>query len=705
MNKKVISTISKAVLSISLIVPAFSGGQVSAESIDENTSAQTIEVNPSINGDVIDIGSQLRLQSEDQDFLQEAEEKIREQLDIFPEEEEDSNSEEASDGNFTFDGGTKYFLNRDLSLKEFTLRSVGDNVEVWVADDLSFPEGDSRPAHVVTQEQADLMRDEFEQTIYPKVVDFFGEPDLLTGSNAELPALVDFPEDYYLSEEGKNIILVDNIIDEQFEDPSYPFFVAGFFWTAYEQYIDRNIISIDSADWETRLESTFFGTVAHEYQHLIHSDKDRDETNWINEGMSDFAEYIVGYGHPMGHVNYFLDHPENSLVEWDEYYDSGVPETLADYGQAYLLQLYLSEQFGKDFVQALLNDEANGIESLNNQLDAFNTKIEFGELFRNFSTALAIDSPRPGRGKYEFESIDLKINFDSAAEFQKEGVPAWGADYKVIDIQERIRTINFDGVDFLPPNWLPVADPLGSDNVVLWANEGDEVDDSVVIKADLSGVDEATLTFDNYIDIEEQWDFGVVQVSVDEGETWTSLENENTRYDVVDEGYPTIKENLPGFTGHYDDWQKETFDLSAYTGQEVWIAFRYLTDWGYNDSGWFVDNISIPEIGYTQGGSSLDELYSLNELKEIYVEYAVTFINERKYGKNDSKSKYRVINVEPFNVTDEDALEIRRLFKNGTNYMVIWYAPQNGEKGAVDFTYEIITKDKGKGKKKGKGKD
>ncbi|WP_240903831.1 immune inhibitor A domain-containing protein [Chengkuizengella sediminis] len=686
MKKKVFSVISTALLSISLIVPTFSGGQVSASTNDIDTARY---------GDVIDIGSELRHQSQDSDFLQKAEEQLKEQTAIISENEEDSSSEEASDGNFTFNGGTKYFLNRDLSLKTFTLRSVGDNVEVWVADDLSFPEGDSRPAHVVTQEQADKMKDEFELTIYPKVVDFFGDPDTLTGSNAELPGLVGFPEDYYLSEEGKNIILVDNIIDEQFEDPSYPFFVAGFFWTTLEQYIDRNIITIDSADWENRLESTFFGTVAHEYQHLIHSDKDRDETNWINEGMSDFAEYVVGYGHPMGHVNYFLDHPENSLVEWDEYYNSGSPETLADYGQAYLLQLYLSEQFGKEFVQALLNDEANGIESVSNQLAAFDTGIEFGELFKNFSTALAIDSDKPGDGKYEFESIDLNINFESAAQFEKDGVPAWGANYKVIEIDDKIRTINFDGVDFLPQKWLTVADPLGSDNEVLWANGGDEIDNSIIITADLTGVDEATLTFDNFIDIEEQWDFGMVQVSVDEGATWTSLANENTRSDVVEEGYPAIKENLPGFTGHYADWQQETFDLSAYAGQEVWVSFRFLTDWGYNDTGWFVDNISIPEIGFTQDGSSLDGLYSLNELKGEYVEYAVTFINERNVGKDGKHTKYKVVDVDPFNVEDEDALELRQLFKNGTNYMIIWYAPTGGEKGAVDFTYEIITKSQG----------
>ncbi|MDP5276443.1 immune inhibitor A domain-containing protein [Chengkuizengella axinellae] len=690
MNKKIISTISTVLLSVSLIVPSFSPGQ--AEAQNENYNIERY-------GDVLDIGPKLRDLSQDEEYLKLADEKLREQAASFSTNDESESSEE---DNFTFNGGTKPFLvideNSQLFLKDFTLRSVGEGVEIWVADDLSFPEGDDRPPHVVTQEQVDQLREEFDGNIYPKVTDFFGDPDLLTGENSFLTEILGLPEDYYVSEEGKDIILVDNIIDENYYDPTYPFFTGGFFFSTFEDYINRNIITIDTLDWENRLEQ-FFGTTAHEYQHLIHSDKDGDEVQFINEGMSDFAEFIAGYGHPMGHVNAFLDKPENSLVAWDEYAASGAPESTADYGQAYLLQLYLSEQYGKEFIQALAADQANGIESINNQLEAFDAGIDFGELFKNFSTALAIDSGKPGNGIYEFESIDLKINFESAAQFEKDGVPAWGGNYKVIELDDKIRTITFDGIDFLPVNWLSVADPLGSDNEVLWGNEGHEIDNSIIFKADLTDVSEATLSFDNFIDIEEQWDYGVVQVSTDEGETWISLGNENTRSDISDPPYPKILENLPGFTGHYEGWQNETFDLSEYAGQEVWVSFRYLTDWGFNDTGWFIDNISIPEIGFNNDGSSLDDFYSIGELKEEYVDYAVTFINERNVGKDGKNTKYKVIDVDPFNITDEDALELRQLFKDGTNYMIIWYAPEGDDRGVVDFTYEILTKSDEKIKK------
>ena len=37
------------------------------------------------------------------------------------------------------------------------------------------------------------------------------------------------------------------------------------------------------------------GTFAHEWQHLLHHYTDPLETNWVNEGLSDFAQTLVGY--------------------------------------------------------------------------------------------------------------------------------------------------------------------------------------------------------------------------------------------------------------------------------------------------------------------------------------------------------------------------------------------------------------------------
>ncbi|MRH41208.1 peptidase M6 [Aquibacillus halophilus] len=724
-KRKILPIISASMLAVALLAPAFT---TSIEVEAETTSSWNVERY----GDRVDIDGQLRSLANDPTFKQQAEEKIKEQAALITGQEsntkgngkekvtgkgkkqnadETQGTEESStSSDFAYDGGTKFFLDRDLAFKEFTLRSVGENVEIWVANDLSFPEGDTRPAHVVTQEQVDKLRDEFDSNMYPVATEFFGKPDSLDGSHSPLVDWGYFPEGYYETSD-KVIMLVDNIKDEGYYDPTYPFFVAGFFWQTLENYIDRNIITIDTNSWDTRLENTFFATTIHELQHLIHADNDGAEETWINEGMSTFSEFLGGYGHGTGSINFYLDHPENSLVAWDDHYSAETgPETIADYGQVYLFTLYMYDKLGSEFIRDLALNEKQGMASINDVLKAHGSSLDFTQIYQNFITALAIDGDNSNfSGVFDFDSIDLRdlpvdnegtkrgmtVNYEKALIFEKEGVPAWGGDFKELDFDEKLRTISFDGVDFLPTPWQSVADPLGSDNQVLWGNEGDEADNEIVVEADLSAVDSATLQFDNYIDIEEQWDFGVVQVSNDGGQTWTSLANENTRSDIVDEGYPKIQENLPGFTGHYEGWQTETFDLSEYAGQKVLIAFRYMTDWGYNDAGWFIDNIEIPEINYSHDGSSVDEFSSFAEITGKYVNYTVTFINEREVG---SGTKYRAITVNPFNVTEEDALTLRQLFQDGKNNMITSYAAPADSKVPVDFTYEVILKEKGPSK-------
>lgn len=698
---------SASIITISLIIPTGSNGSKVKASTVSNWNVERY-------GDRIDIDSQLEKLSDDSEFLEKSEKKIQNQAENidFNDEEGSANSTSSSSG-FTYNGPTKYFLNRNLEFKRFTQRSVGENVEIWVAEDLSFPEGDTRPAHVVTQEQVDKLRNEFDQNIYPKATTFFGTPDVHDGSKSPL-AGKNVPEGYYEGSD-KVIMLVDNIQDENYEDPTYPFFVAGFYWQTLENYIDRNIITIDTNSWETRLESTFFGTTIHELQHLIHADNDGAEETWINEGMSTFSEYLGGYGHDDRSINFYLDHPENSLVSWDDHYSAKTgPETIADYGQVYLFTLYMYDKFGKDFIRDLALNKAQGINSINEVLKAYGTTLDFTQLYQNFITALTLDSDQVGNGVYNFDSINLRdltvddkgtkrgitVSFDKALEFEKEGVPAWGGDFKALDFKDKIRSISFDGVDFLPTLWKSVADPKDATNKVLWGNEGDEADNNLILEADLSAVAKATLKFDHFVDIEEQWDYGVVQVSTDNGKTWASLANEHTRTDVDPSGYPKIKENVPGFTGHFENWQKEQFDLSTYAGKKILISFRYLTDWGYNDKGWFIDNIEIPEIGFNNNGESTEAFKSLNEIFGKYVNYTVTFINEKEVGnKNGKKTNYKVITVDPFNVTEKDALSLRQLFQDGKNYMITTYAAPTDDKNPVQFSYEVNLKKQNNKKK------
>lgn len=127
--------------------------------------------------------------------------------------------------------------------------------------------------------------------------------------------------------------------------------------------------------------------------------------------------------------------------------------------------------------------------------------------------------------------------------------------------------------------------------------KGDEVDHKMVTSVDLTGAKAATLDFDTWYNIEENWDFAMVQVSTDEGATWKSLSTPNTSSDIVVDGYPAIKENMPGYTGSSNGWIHENIDISEYAGQEIQLQFRSMSDWGANLEGFFVDNIKVTADG------------------------------------------------------------------------------------------------------------
>ncbi|WP_176222290.1 choice-of-anchor J domain-containing protein [Tuberibacillus sp. Marseille-P3662] len=656
-------------------------------------------------GNIKDIGPKLRKQAENETFVNNLTDQLKkkaEKLNL----EEQTTEEKSSKSNDNSNGENqveKYFVSYDLqaaggyALEKYTKLAVGENVEVWVADDLSYP--DDRESAKVNQEQIDHLIDEFDNNIYPKETEFFGSPDKLTGDKANLDDQLGLPEDYYTSQDGSHrvMLLVDNFKDEAYYDSTYPFYVAGFYSSLYEQYFNRNIINVDTNSL-TKNTNGHFGTTAHEFQHLIHDDNDSDEATFINEGMSDFAEYLVYNEHPMGHVNFFLDHPENSLVKWDEYYNAETgPETLGDYGQAYLLQLYLYDQFGQAFIRDLATNQANGIAGIEATLEQYGSDLSFEELYRNFNIALHLDSSEPGDGAYNFKSIDLNVNYDAAQSTDKAGVPAWGVDFIDLDDSGKKHDVNFEGIQYLPVPWETTKNPLNGDDSVYYSTKGDLADNQLIFPVDLSGLDQATLKFDTLYNIEKNWDYGAVQVSTDDGQTWESLSNADTTSSLTSDGHPNIKANLPGFTGSTDGWTNEQFDLSKYAGQKVLVSFRYMTDWATNYDGWYIDDISIPEANVSYEGNNLDPFQSIQEIKNRKVNYAVTFINENKHGK---KTKYKVRNIDPFSV-NEEVKRLKGLHPNGDNYMLVSYVPENGDYGVVDYSYDL---DKpGKGPKAGHG--
>ncbi|MCP3029602.1 serine hydrolase [Halobacillus sp. A5] len=93
------------------------------------------------------------------------------------------------------------------------------------------------------------------------------------------------------------------------------------------------------------------------------------------------------------------------------------------------------------------------------------------------------------------------------------------------------------------------------------------------LTAEVDPNEEAMLTFDTWYKIEQDYDFGYVEVSED-GENWSALPEP--------------------YTGSSKAWEEQSVDLPAGT---KYVRFRYETDGGTNGRGWYVTNLNINQPG------------------------------------------------------------------------------------------------------------
>lgn len=589
---------------------------------------------------------------------------------------------------------SKWFLYLDdwngyYDFDVFLLVAESDDAQIWIQADLSWPIGDPRPTPTITCEQAQYLLGELDNNIYPTEVDFFGPPDFHNGSESLLVAWGYFPPGYYDDVDGRQVVLVENVRDENYYDPTYPLYIAGFYSDSLEAYFDRNTMTIDAYDWENRVGPAgsrpylYEGVFAHEYQHLLHSDYDTDEENFINEGMSMFSEYLTGYVTDEALYEDFLEMPENSLVVWG---DQGGLEILADYSNSFLFQFFLMEQYGAGFVQDLFHNPDNGISGVNSTLGDYpGRRKDFGDIYHDFAAAVLIDSEK-GNYRHGFEALDVAIDIGTVdtpnpEAYGTDGAPPWGTDYMWIDGGTELAKFTFNGFDYTvyPTGWT-------SDGDVLYGGTGDLIDNWAIFEAIGGG----TLTFDTYWDIEDNWDFGFVQVSTDGGYTWTSLANAYTT-DVYDpNAHPNIIANMPGLTSwscfvEADCWVNMSFDLSPYSG-DILLAFRYMTDWAFTYEGWYIDNVHVDGT-LISDGSSTDPFRDLSELFPIENDFTVSFVGIKEKKKD---TEYKVHTMKLSDMAEEGLFELNKVLKwSDTAVMLVTFDAPEGFTGYADYTYDF----------------
>jgi hypothetical protein len=501
---------------------------------------------------------------------------------------------------------------------------VGTHSDIYIGwDDLASPPTSLQQDQTITSGQVTYIGKEFDAHIWESDVFHFGNylPRAPLGSNID----------------GKRAaIFVHNIRDEAYWGP-YRFYTAGYFSSGLNDDLQLNAIFVDSFNWKDRLglntttpsnSYLYEGTVAHEFQHLIHSDVDPNEADFINEGMAEMAmQFIYGTKVTASEIGEYLFYHRDSLTDWKG--------ELFDYGDSCLWQDYLWERngggdidapladrvttayqnnkfaetaakftdAGDAFVWNLIHDRATGMQGVANHVGGMNA-VE--RLHRDWTLANLLDGkvsqPAWNYRNFELNGADSDyVTVDQGIAYYQSNVNGnlpptrknvrrltvtepWGAYYRTYGGSEPGFTMDFSGAaqDGIKPFTGTYEWYSGMGNML-----------ERTLERTLTGVPSgATLSFQTWFDIEPDWDYGNVEASND-GVTWTKL----TQLSALPVGVSNLNgstawDSPGGFTGTSGGWQQAKFSLGSFSGT-VHLRFRYATDEAANGQGWYIDDLAL----------------------------------------------------------------------------------------------------------------
>jgi len=462
-------------------------------------------------------------------------------------------------------------VNETFQIKA-TLEYVTDHAYFWIEDGSSFK-----------HKELEALAQAFENEIYPTNRAFFG--------SERIPG-IDGDSHLY-------ILYAHNLGGT----------VAGYFSPrdSYHPLIQENsnghemfVFNLDKVSFDKEFT---YGTLAHEFQHMIHFSRDRNETSWVNEGFSDLAMFLNGYGIG-GHDHIYVSDPDIQLNDWP----NDQSQTIPHYGASFLFMTYFLDRFGDLATQALVTHPENGLESIDLVLAELGLQdpltgalISSDDVFRDWVTASYLQKSNIGDGRFTYHNYpdapqpdETETIEDCDQQTITRDVQQYGVDYISLQCRNNV-TLYFEGSTQV--NVLPTDPYFGE--YAFWSNRGDESNMTLTQHFDFSEHNgPLTLSYMTWFDIEKDYDYLYLVVSLD-GENWEIINTPSgTADDPTGASYGWAYNGVSG-GGEKSVWINEQVDLSKYAGKEIDIRFEYITDAAVNGEGFLLDDVSIPEIGYS----------------------------------------------------------------------------------------------------------
>ena len=122
-----------------------------------------------------------------------------------------------------------------------------------------------------------------------------------------------------------------------------------------------------------------------------------------------------------------------------------------------------------------------------------------------------------------------------------------------------------------------------------------------------------------------------------------------------------------GYTGSSSGWVQEETDLSQFAGQKVLLRFEYVSDDATSLTGFAVDDIQVPEIGFSDDASG-DSGWQADGFQHVTGQLPQQFIVQEIAGTGSAETVTRV----PLDASNKAEIAI-----NGPTVIVVSGATEN----------------------------
>ncbi len=331
--------------------------------------------------------------------------------------------------------------------------------------------------------------------------------------------------------------------------------------------------------------------VAHEFHHMIRHNLQPGMELWMNEGLSEFTQTYL-FDDPGYAVFDFMYRPDTQLNTWAEDGDLRGYH----YGAALAWITYFYERYGIEALeQVAAANSQRGLLAFDQVLQQMG-EPGVNDLFADWVVANAIYT-LDDAGIYDY-SIFWLLDGITPFVIPLDKIPATIAESasQYANDPYTLSVANASTIEIAleaPSSVAIIPDGGENQSRFMYSSRADMGDSSLTRTFNLTGVENATLNFRLWYDLEDSWDYGYVMVSADDGVTWQILSGaRSTTHNPHNAAYGA------GYNSESGGWVDETISLDAFAGQEILLRFEVLTDDGVNRPGMAIDDLEIPELGY-----------------------------------------------------------------------------------------------------------